>query len=280
MNILIISNLENECCEEDIWIAESFMQDGHYVQLVNKYYNPSFDNEFDIFIKRYSWIEDIEEFSVGASESDYETRILQKDLPRINFDGKFDNGGKHYLSKLYKKGYKTVPTISKIEDLNNLPDSERYLIKPVNGWAGFGIIECSKDEIPSLWNKNYVIQPKIDFDCELQFYFIGNKFEFAQMFKPKKINTHENATFYHPTIEEIEIAKTFATLNGPKFNGVQRVDFLKSGDKIYLSELEDDAPYMAIEALPDDKKEVFINDFKAMTYSYYKRKIAGVNRDY
>ena len=37
MKILIITNLENECCEEDIWIAESFIEDGHLVTLANKY---------------------------------------------------------------------------------------------------------------------------------------------------------------------------------------------------------------------------------------------------
>ena len=78
MKILIITNLENECSIEDIWIANSFINDGHTVKLVNKYYDKSLEDEYDIFIKRYSWIEDIDDFSVGAEESDYETRILRK----------------------------------------------------------------------------------------------------------------------------------------------------------------------------------------------------------
>ena len=36
MKILIITNLENECSIEDIWIANSFISDGHIVKLVNK----------------------------------------------------------------------------------------------------------------------------------------------------------------------------------------------------------------------------------------------------
>jgi len=75
--------------------------------------------------------------------------------------------------------------------------------------------------------------------------------------------------FYTPTESEIKLAETFSKLNGENFNGVQRIDFLKVGDKLLLSELEDDSPYMAIEALPDDKKREFISDFKEMTYSYY-----------
>ena len=86
MKILIITNLENDCSEEDIWIAKSFEKDGHYVLLENKYFSPKLDSMFDIFIKRYSWIEDINQFSVGGSESDYETRIVQKNLPRIFLD--------------------------------------------------------------------------------------------------------------------------------------------------------------------------------------------------
>lgn len=280
MKILIITNLQNECSEEDVWIAQSFLKDGHEVKLVNKYYNPELEKQFDIFIKRYSWIEDISQFSVGQAESDYETRIVKKDLPRINFDGKFDNSGKHYLSKLYKKGYHVIPTISNPKDLAILPNAERYLVKPVNGYDGFGIIECSREELKYKWNEDYVIQPKVNFDSELQFYFIGNKFEFAQIFKPRKINSHENAYMYTPTKKEIEIAKSFAMLNGKNFNGVQRIDFLKAGDKILLSELEDDSPYMAIEALKGSQREAFINDFKSMTYAYYKRKTAATNCDH
>ncbi len=271
MKILIITNLENECSIEDVWIANSFISDGHIVKLVNKYYDKSLEDEYDIFIKRYSWIEDISDFSVGAEESDYETRILKKDLPRINFDGKFDNQGKHYLSHLYNLGYSVVPTINDISKLDTLGNHERFLVKPVNGYASYGIIETDKNNIEHYWNKNYVIQPKLNFDSEVQFYFIGNKYEFAQIFTPKKLLSHENAVFYTPNKEEIELAESFAKLNGESFNGVQRIDFLKLNNHLLLSELEDDSPYMAIEALPDDKKQEFINDFKQMVYAYYNR---------
>lgn len=270
MKILIITNLQNECSEEDVWIAESFKKDGNNVKLVNKYYNPEYENQFDIFIKRYSWIEDINQFTVGAEESDYETRLIKKDLPRINFDGQFDNRGKTYLSKLYAKGYPVVPTISTIEDMKKLDSYEDFLIKPINGYDGFGIIEASKEEVPEFWNKNYVIQPKLKFDSELQFYFIGSQYQFAQKFTPKKINSHENANRYYPTDEEIEIATKFASLNGESFNGVQRIDFLKHQDKLMLSELEDDSPYMAIESLSLQERERFIDNFKTMTYNYLK----------
>ena len=269
MKILIITNLENECSIEDIWIANSFINDGHTVKLVNKYYDKSLEDEYDIFIKRYSWIEDIDDFSVGAEESDYETRILKKDLPRINFDGKFDNQGKHYLANLYNNGYAVVPTINNILELDKLGKYEKFLVKPVNGYASYGIIEINKSNISNYWNSNYVIQPKLDFDSEVQFYFVGNKYEFAQIFTPKKLLSHENAIFYTPTIEEIRLAELFAKLNGDSFNGVQRIDFLKLNNRLLLSELEDDSPYMAIEALSDNKKQEFIDDFKQMVYAYY-----------
>lgn len=269
MKILIVTNLENECSIEDIWIANSFIEDGHIVKLVNKYYDKKLENEYDIFIKRYSWIEDIDEFSVGAEESDYEMRILSKNLPRINFDGKFDNQGKHYLSKLYSLGYSVVPTINNINELNKLEFYEKYLIKPVNGYAGYGIIEVDKNNIKDYWNEDYVIQPKLDFDGEVQFYFVGNKYEFAQIFIPKKLLSHENARFYMPSAKDVELATSFAKLNGDNFNGVQRIDFLKCKDKLLLSELEDDSPYMAIESLPDTRKKEFINDFKQMVYEYF-----------
>lgn len=268
MKILIITNLDNECSVEDIWIAESFINDGHIVKLVNKYYDKTLEDEYDIFIKRYSWIEDIDDFSVGAEESDYETRILRKNLPRINFDGKFDNQGKHYLADLYKLGYQVVPTFNNPEEIQI--NSKSYLIKPVNGYAGFGIIEASKDKVKDYWNSDYVIQPKIDFNSEVQFYFIGNQFQFAQVFIPKKLLSHENAEFYEPSKNEIDIATSFANLNGNDFNGVQRIDFLKANGQLLLSELEDDSPYMAIEALSPEARMDFINNFKKMVYDYYK----------
>lgn len=269
MKILIITNLENECSIEDVWIAEEFSKDGHEVKLVNKYYDPKLDNEYDIFIKRYSWIEDIDTWELGGAESDYETRILEKNLPRINFDGKFDNQGKTYLSQLFKLGYPVVPTISNIDDLELLGNPQKYLIKPVNGYASFGILESTKENIHSMWDDNYVIQPFINFDAEVQFYFVGNKFEHAQIFRPKKLLSHENAVKYSPTIQELEIASALAELNGANFNGVQRIDFLKVGDKLFLSELEDDSPYLDIESLSLEERKRFINDFKQMTYEYY-----------
>lgn len=277
MKILMVTNLLNECSEEDVWIAESFIDDGHDVKLVNKYYDKSLEDEYDIFLKRYSWIEDIDEFTVGAEESDYETRILSKNLPRINFDGKFDNQGKHYLSDLYSKGYPVVPTVSNIKDLDKLGEAESYLVKPVNGYASYGIIEATKNNINEYWNEDYVIQPKLQFSCEVQFYFVGNKFEFAQVFTPKKMLSHENAVFYTPTEEEIKQAELLAKLNGDNFNGVQRIDFLKVNDKLLLSELEDDSPYMAIEALDSVMRKQFIDDYKNMVYAYYKEK--GHNKE-
>jgi hypothetical protein len=246
------------------------MSDGHDVLLVNKYYDKKYEDEYDIFIKRYSWIEDINDFSVGAEESDYETRILRKNLPRINFDGKFDNQGKHYLANLYNRGFEVVPTINDIDNLSMLEGYDRFLVKPVNGYASYGIMEADRSTIRDLWNEDYVIQPKIEFDSEVQFYFVGNKFEFAQIFVPKKLLSHENAVFYNPTKEEIELASKFARLNGDNFNGVQRIDFLKVKDRLLLSELEDDSPYMAIEALNEQGRKQFIDDFKAMVYSYYE----------
>lgn len=271
MKILIITNLENECSIEDVWIANSFIEDGHIVKLVNKYYDKNLEDEFDIFIKRYSWIEDINDFLVGAEESDYETRILNKNLPRINFDGKFDNKGKNYLVNLYQQGYSVVPTINRINDINKIGIHDKYLVKPVNGYASYGIIETDIKNIKEHWNKNYVIQPKIDFDSEVQFYFIGNKFEFAQIFIPKKLLSHNNAMFYTPSDEELKLAIQFALLNGENFNGVQRIDFLKYNNQLLLSELEDDSPYMSIEALSDSQRKKFINDFKYMVYSYYDK---------
>ena len=83
--------------------------------------------------------------------------------------------------------------------------------------------------------------------------------------------SHANAEFYQPTEEEIKKTQVFANLNGENFNGIQRINFLKIKNNIYLSELEDDSPYMAIEALNENQRKKFIDDFKTMVYDYYDK---------
>ena len=116
MNILMISNIDDDDKLEDIWIARAFQKDGH-----------------NIFLLRNTWdtnetIENIKQ------RSNFRKRIIDKNLPCINFDDKYDGKSKEYLVKLYKSGYSVIPTIDCIENLQFLNIYEKFVLKLKNSY--------------------------------------------------------------------------------------------------------------------------------------------------
>lgn len=190
-------------------------------------------------------------------------------MPRINFDGKFDGSGKQYLVELYKKGYPVIPTVDNINDVSKLPECAAYLLKPHNGLDGFGIVSLPKEQLKQHFNHNYVIQPKLDFVSEVQFYFVGNKLEYALEFSPSKVPVYPIPTIYAYTKKEQLLAQTFADLS-PNYNGVQRIDFLKTNQGLLLLEIEDSSPYLDLESVSYYKRTTFIRDYKHLVYTYYQ----------
>jgi len=272
MKILMITNPEIEEFIEDKWIADSFTADGHFVKVVNKNYSELLENEYDIFLKRNCWSTDESDFIVGVDSDVFKNRITNKDLPRINCDGKFDGSGKHYLCDLFKKGYEVIPSVDSPQLINNLPQCEWYLLKPHNGLDGFGVQKVNKEELYIKWNKNYIIQPLIEFISEVQFYFVGNKFEYALEFTPSKVPIYPEPIVYKFKEKELSLAKLFADMS-PNYNGVQRIDFLRlKNNELKLLEIEDSSPYLDLESVSEEMRSCFINDYKNMVYSYYQRK--------
>lgn len=268
MKILIVTNKNTEGYIEDKWIAESFIEDGHEVKLVDKFYPENFDNEFDVFIKRNCWNDNEDDFIVGVDTDGFKKRLIQKKLPRINCDGKFDGKGKGYLVDLYNKGYDVIPTVNNIKELDKLPKSKFYLLKPHNGLDGFGIKKVKKEEIKNLFTKDYVIQPLMEFVSEVQFYFVGNLFEYALEYIPSKLPNWPTPHEYKYLKEQIELAQKFANLS-PNYNGVQRIDFIKlENGELKLLEIEDSSPYLSLEDISKEKREKFLKDYKKMVYTY------------
>jgi len=274
MKVLIMTNTSNEEIFEDIWIADSFKQDGHDVCLVNIDYNEELDSIYDVFIRRNTWFSDASKISEYSSKcTNTVKRILDKDLSRINFNGTFDAKGKKYLLDLYNLGYPTIPTINNSGEINKLPLSDKYLLKPLKSYDGIGQIRLSKEEINEKFTNEYIIQPIMSFISEVQFYFIGSDFQYALEFRPSKIPTYPDAIPYIFTEEELKIATSFAKLNG-KFYGIQRIDFIKlNSGEILLLEIEDTAPYLDLDCVSLETREQFLKNYKDMIYNY-------VNIDY
>ena len=272
MNILMISNIDDDEKLEDIWLARAFKEDGHSVVIVDKSYDERLENIFDVFIKRNTWSSNATVDTV-SEQYEFRKRIIKKDLPRINFDGKYDGGNKEYLVELFKKKYAVIPSINTLKDLELLNNPEKYMLKLKNSYDGIGQLIVDKKDLELKFNNSYIIQPFMKFKSEVQFYYIKDKFEYALEFEPSKVPIYPNAKKYDYTSKELELANSFASLNG-EYYGIQRIDFLKLEDNtLLLTEIEDISPYLDLDRVDNKTRRKFIEDYKNMVYEYMKNKI-------
>lgn len=267
MNILMISNIDADEKLEDIWLARAFQKDGHKVAIVDKNYDEKLESLYDVFLLRNTWdtgatIETIKE------KSNFRRRVIKKSLPRINFDGKYDGNSKEYLVHLYKNGYAVIPTVDNVEDLQMLDKYDKFLLKLKDSYDGIGQMVVDKQQLEKNFTCLYVIQTYMEFQSEVQFYYIKNKFEYALEFVPSKIPIYPDAIKYIPNKSEFELANEFSKLNG-NYYGIQRIDFIKlSNGKLLLTEIEDIAPYLDLDCVDKKTKDKFILDYKNMVYEY------------
>jgi len=186
--------------------------------------------------------------------------VKQKGIPTFNsFDGKADMKGKQYLLDLFDKDFPVIPTVDSTEKLHLLPNSEHYIIKLINGADSIGMEKVSKQEINNTKLKDKLIQPFIDFEYEVSFYFINDEFQYA-LYAPDKSKRWDLRT-YKATKEDLKFAQRFIKWNKMK-RGIQRVDACKLKDgSLLLVELEDLNPFLSLDALNDKLKNDFISNF-------------------
>ncbi len=271
MKILMISNIDNDEKLEDIWLARAFQKDGHKVAIVDKNYDEKLDSLFDVFLLRNTWDTEATIETI-KKKSDFRKRIISKNLPRINFDGKYDGTNKEYLVKLYNDGYPVIPTTDKIEDKCFLEKYNKFILKLKDSYDGIGEILVDKQELEQRFTDAYIIQPYMEFQSEVQFYYIKDKFEYALEFIPSKVPFYPEAVKYIPNEEEIELANVFSKLNR-NYYGIQRIDFIKLNNaKLLLTEIEDIAPYLDLNCVDEETRDKFILDYKNMVYEYMENK--------
>ncbi len=274
MKILIMTNIMNYEALEDMWIGASFKKDGHEVALVEMDYPEKLDEVYDVFIRRNNWYMQESKMIDYYNEVDKITeRITKKNLHRINFNGKFDAANKEYLVKLYQKGYPVIPSFLNPNNISILENVEEFLLKPLQGYDGFGQFKISKEQLKEKYKKNYLIQPVLKFNSELQFYFLNNEFQYALEYIGSKVPVKPSPKIYNASDEEIKLAFKFAILN-EEFTGVQRIDFIKlENGKILLLEIEDAAPYLELDCLDIELRNKFINNYKEMIYDYINNRL-------
>lgn len=276
MKILILSNFDDDYKIEDLFIARAFEKDGHEVTITTINYSEELEEIYDIIIRRNTWFDDEKKVEwYQQLMHKIANRIKEKEKLSINFNGIFDTNNKNYLVDLYNDGYKVIPTIKPNDNFEILPNAPFYLLKPLDSYDGIGQIKVAKEEIKKYLNNpeysQYIIQPYIEKISEIEFHFVKDKLEYALRYMPNKLDDNAIVEEYNYSNMKADMATTFAKLN-PSFIGAQRIDFLETtNEDLLLLEIEDAAPFLSLQYINEEKRKQFIDDYKEMVYTYYKK---------
>lgn len=182
--------------------------------------------------------------------------VLRKrtDLTIFNdLSGKGDINGKYHLLELFKSGFPVIPTYISKEEVESY---ERYLLKPLDGADSCGVKILTNKELLTEPCQNVLIQPLVDIQYEISFYFIGKQFQYSlYAANPKK---RWELKPYMASKEDINFALKFINWNTCKF-GIQRVDACRlQNEKLLLMELEDYNPFLSLDLVQSNVKEQFL----------------------
>ncbi|CAD0219577.1 hypothetical protein [Chryseobacterium sp. JV274] len=187
------------------------------------------------------------------------TEVKEKNSLTFNsFDGKADILGKQYLIDLTNLSYPVIPTIESLGELDKIGIHEKYIVKLKNGADSIGMEILTHEKLLNSNPQGKLIQPLIDFEYEVSFYYLNDQFQYA-LYAPDK-NKRWELVEYKPTEKDLEFAKKFIEWNNIE-RGITRVDACRlKNDTLLLVELEDLNPFLSIELLPEEKRNQFINN--------------------
>lgn len=186
--------------------------------------------------------------------------VQRKGILTFNsFDGKADMKGKQYLLDLTREGYPVIPTVDRIEDIGRLDNPGQYIVKLKDGADSIGMSLMTREELLQSAPADRLIQPYIDFQHEVSFYYLDNHFQYA-LYAPHK-QQRWNLVEYEPAPEDLVFAGKFIRWNNLT-QGIVRVDACRLKDgSLLLVELEDLNPYLSIDVVSEQKRERFVHDF-------------------
>lgn len=183
--------------------------------------------------------------------------VTKRNILTFNsMDGKADMKGKHYLLELFALGYPVIPTIDNINEIYKLGSVERYILKLKNGADSIGMQIAPQEQLFKLQPNEKLIQPFLDFNYEVSFYYLNHEFQYA-LYAPDKQKRWELKE-YQPTASDLQFASRFIEWNNMQ-RGISRVDACRVKDgSLLLVELEDLNPFLSIDLLSEQKREGFI----------------------
>lgn len=172
-----------------------------------------------------------------------------------SLDGRGDMAGKQYLLDLTGAGYPVIPTVERAADIGRLPDVAEYVVKPKDGADSHGLEFVPRNRLGDV-TAGVLIQPRIDFDYEVSFYYIDDAFQYA-LYAPDTERRWQLKR-YQPTTADLEFADRFVDWN-PLTHGISRIDACRAPDgSLLLVELEDLNPYLSLEILDPQTRDVFV----------------------
>lgn len=216
----------------------------------------SFLNSADIIVCRNT----VPIMDFEAYYNEFKQAVKDKNILTFNsLDGKGDQQGKQYLLDLQKEGLPVIPTVVTTKETGKLGNPLKYVIKIMNGADSVGMEILTKEELLAANPKGKLIQPFIDFEYEVSFYFLNDKFQYA-LYAPDKDRRWEH-TEYEATPGDLDFAEKFIKWNNME-RGITRVDACRLKDgSLLLVELEDLNPFLSIDLLPEEKRNHFLKNF-------------------
>ncbi|MFJ8630655.1 hypothetical protein [Streptomyces sp. NPDC093568] len=180
--------------------------------------------------------------------------------------GRADMAGKQYLLDLTAAGYPVIPTVDRVEDLDRLPEADRYVVKPKRGADSMGLRIVPADGVRESVDGDVLVQPCVDFAYEVSFYYVDHDFQYA--LHAPHTDRRWQLEPYEPTDGDLEFARRFIEWNGLG-HGIQRVDACRApGGELLLVELEDLNPYLSLDALDDTRRDAFVTALKASLHRF------------
>lgn len=245
--------------EEDLFITSKLVDKFNLVICNPKDMN-KFNDNFDLTIFRNAG--PVANFP--KEYNDFREKIKRSNLNTYNsFDGKGDMNGKDYLIELTNLGYPVISTVDSINNINKLPKVDKYVVKPKDGADSIGMEFVTKEELYEKVPKddfNTLIQPAINFEYEVSFYYIDKEFQYA-LYAPDK-SKRWKLKEYEATTADLEFAMKFVEWNNID-HGIQRIDACRDEEgNLLLVELEDLNPYLSVLELSNQLQNKFIESLK------------------
>ncbi|WP_329263507.1 hypothetical protein OG223_48070 [Streptomyces sp. NBC_01478] len=182
--------------------------------------------------------------------------------------GRADMAGKQYLLDLSAAGFPVIPTVDRVEDLDRLPRTDRYVVKPKLGADSIGLEIVTADRLPALADGSVLVQPCVDFSYEVSFYFVDHDFQYALYAPDTERRWHLEP--YELAPGDREFAQRFIDWNSID-HGIQRVDACRAPDgRLLLVELEDLNPYLSLDALDATRRDAFVAALTASLHRFVR----------